>query len=138
MSLALLNALACSRRLIVPMLLLLVLAPVGVAAGRSGVSLMMVEEPGCRFCRKWDAEIGRGYAKSDEGKFAPLVRVGRKAPELSGLNPIIYTPTFIVVRDGVELGRIAGYPGADYFWPELDDLLAKAGYARGLLRSATK
>jgi hypothetical protein len=26
------------------------------------------------------------------------------------------------------MGRITGYPGADFFWPLLEELLAKAGY----------
>lgn len=94
-----------------------------------GVTLMMVEEPGCHFCRKWDAEIGPGYPSTAEGRFAPLKRVRRSAPELQGLAPVIYTPTFIVMREGRELGRLAGYPGADYFYPELTPLLAAAGFA---------
>ena len=96
---------------------------------KPGVTLMMVEEPGCHFCRKWDAEIGPGYPSTAEGRFAPLKRVRRSAPELQGLAPVIYTPTFIVMREGRELGRLAGYPGADYFYPELTPLLAAAGFA---------
>ena len=94
------------------------------------VTLMMVEEPGCHFCRKWHAEIGPGYPSTAEGRFAPLKRVvGRGAPELKGLAPVIYTPTFIVMREGRELGRLPGYPGAEYFYPELKPLLAAAGFA---------
>lgn len=95
-----------------------------------GVTLMMVEEPGCHFCRKWHAEIGPGYSSTAEGRFAPLKRVvGRGARELQGLAPVVYTPTFIVMREGRELGRLAGYPGADYFYPELKPLLSAAGFA---------
>lgn len=93
-----------------------------------GVRLIMVEEPGCRFCRQWDAEIAPGYRKSAEGRFAPLKRVRRGAPELKGLAPIPFTPTFIVMRKGEELGRITGYPGADYFYEELRPLLSRIGF----------
>lgn len=102
------------------------------AAGSSGLDLIMVDEPGCVYCRKWDAEIGRGYGRTAQGRFAPLVRVRRKARELANLNPVIYTPTFILVRRGEEMGRITGYPGAEYFYSELDALLAQAGYAPSL------
>jgi len=106
-------------------------ATAALAAG-GGLTLIMVDEPGCSYCRKFDAEIGRGYPKTAEGRFAPLHRVRRKAPELAGLNPVIYTPTFILTRRGEELGRITGYPGAEYFYSELEDLLSKAGFARGI------
>lgn len=102
------------------------------AAGSTGLSLIMVDEPGCVYCRKWEAEIGGGYARSAQGRFAPLVKVRRKSRELSGFNPVIYTPTFILVRRGEELGRITGYPGRQYFYSELDLLLAAAGFAPGL------
>jgi hypothetical protein len=98
----------------------------------TGIRLVMVEEPGCRFCRKWDAEIAPGYRKSAEGRFAPLKRVRRGAPELRGLAPIVFTPTFVVLRSGEELGRITGYPGADYFYSELRPILSAAGFLRGL------
>ncbi len=98
------------------------------ATAAAGVRLIMVEEPGCRFCRKWDAEIAPGYRKSAEGRFAPLRRVRRGDPELKGLAPIVFTPTFVVIRSGEELGRITGYPGADYFYPELRPILSAAGF----------
>lgn len=92
------------------------------------VRLIMVEEPGCRFCRKWDAEIGIGYPKSAEGRFAPLLRVRRGASEIGELAPIVYTPTFLVLRADREVGRITGYPGADYFYGELQPILVAAGF----------
>jgi hypothetical protein len=89
----------------------------------------MVEEPGCRFCAKWDSEIGFRYSSSAYGKFAPLKRVRRDAAELVGLKSATYTPTFIVLNDGAEAGRITGYPGARYFWKELQILLIPLGFA---------
>ena len=112
-----------------------VAATLGAHAARaagSGLGLIMVDDAGCRYCRKFDAEIGGGYSRTAQGRFAPLVKVRRKSHELSNFNPVIYTPTFILVRRGDELGRISGYPGAEYFYAELDTLLAKAGFAPGL------
>lgn len=98
------------------------------ATAASGVRLLMVEERGCRFCRKWDAEIAHGYRKSAEGRFAPLKRVQRGSPEIKGLDPVVFTPTFIVVRSGEEVGRVTGYPGAEYFYSELRPILSAAGF----------
>jgi hypothetical protein len=94
----------------------------------SGVVLLMVDDAGCIYCRRWDAEVGVGYPKSAEGQFAPLVRRPLRHPDLSGFGNIRYTPTFLVVINGAELGRIVGYPGAEFFYARLDAILAKAGF----------
>jgi thioredoxin-related protein len=93
-----------------------------------GVRLIMVDDLGCPYCARWNAEVGVGYANSGEGRFAPLVRVRKGSAALVGLHAITHTPTFIVVRDGIEIGRITGYPGAHFFWPMLNDILVPIGY----------
>ena len=95
---------------------------------RPGVHLIMIEQAGCPYCAKWDREIGIAYSSSAEGRFAPLIRRARNHPDLAGLADSIYSPTFIVVHDGQEIGRIIGYPGADFFWGLLDQILARVGF----------
>jgi thioredoxin-related protein len=116
--------------LLMALLLAAIVGPAGPSAAVAGpeVRLIMVEEPGCRFCKRWEADIGGSYARSSEGRFAPLKRVRRGASEIAGLAPVVYTPTFIVVRADQEVGRITGYPGPEYFWVELDPILSSAGY----------
>jgi protein-disulfide isomerase len=92
------------------------------------VTLVMVEQPGCPYCARWHREIGPAYANSPEGRFAPLVRRMQGDPALAGIPGLNYSPTFILMRGSNELGRITGYPGADFFWPLLDELLIRAGY----------
>lgn len=110
------------------MLALLLVSAHGQARAQSQVRLIMVMETGCRFCMAWERDIGAGYASTPEGRFAPLVRVKKDASEIAGLQPVIYTPTFIVMQDGREVGRVTGYPGKDYFWPELDEILSPLGF----------
>jgi hypothetical protein len=102
-------------------------ASVLIWAGATGAALplrlIMVEEKGCRFCMRWNAEVGSVYAHTREGRLAPLERVSRDAPALGAYAPVIYTPTFIVARGGQEVGRITGYPGQSYFWEELAQIL---------------
>lgn len=116
-----------SRRTALTIALAVCFCP-GRAFASAGIKLIMVDDPNCRYCRLFDAEIGGRYAKTDEGRYAPLVRVRRKSHELKGLNPVIYTPTFLLVRNGEELGRITGYPGPEYFFSELRELLGRTGF----------
>lgn len=90
--------------------------------------LIMFEEQGCPWCRLWDREVGGAYPRSDEGRLAPLRRIHISEARRSGLGlsaPVTVTPTFVLVDRGVEVGRITGYPGADFFWGMLDGLLAR-------------
>ena len=90
--------------------------------------LIMVEAGGCHWCEVWDEEIGVVYHKTSAGKIAPLRRVDlhEKLPEdLSFLKQLAFSPTFIVVNKGVEVGRITGYPGESFFWAQLEIILKK-------------
>jgi thioredoxin-related protein len=98
-------------------------------ARAEATSLIMVDDPACHYCRKWNKEVGGGYARTAEGQAAPLTRVRRNSKALSNFSPVVYTPTFILVRDGREVGRITGYPRPVYFWEELSALMASAGLA---------
>jgi thioredoxin-related protein len=98
------------------------------AAGQPHI-LVMVEEAGCIYCQRWHAEVGGAYAKSAEGRFAPLKRVTIGAPELSHLSGLRYTPTFVLMQEDREIGRITGYPGAEFFWSLLGELLSKTSFA---------
>jgi hypothetical protein len=99
------------------------------------LELVMFESAACPYCRQWHEEIGGIYAKTPEGRAAPLRRVDLHAappPDLRAtFREIVYTPTFVLRATGgaqaEEIGRIAGYPGEHFFWPMLQNLLAEAG-----------
>ena len=87
----------------------------------------MVEQPGCTYCAEWHAVIGPIYPKTPEGAFAPLRLVQKAELNESGIafaRPVVYTPTFVLVEEGAEIGRIEGYPGEDFFWAMLGLMLA--------------
>ncbi|MEM6276206.1 MAG: hypothetical protein AAF714_04600 [Pseudomonadota bacterium] len=91
--------------------------------------LLMGEEDGCYWCARWNADIGEIYPKTDKGALAPLMRINIRDPLPDGVSlksKIIYTPTFVLLVDGVEHGRIEGYPGEDFFWGLLSMLMAEA------------
>lgn len=37
-----------------------------------------------------------------------------------------YTPTFVLLKDGAEVGRIEGYPGESFFYGMLQQILDRA------------
>lgn len=90
--------------------------------------LVMLEQQGCVWCEKWHAEIGSAYPNTEEGKRAPLrpVDINKPIPEdLAGIRIERFTPTFVLVEEGREIGRIRGYPGDEFFWFLLAELLEK-------------
>lgn len=98
------------------------------------VRLLMVEARGCIYCAAWHREVGPGYPRSTEGRAAPLLVVDRDGPWPDGLalarRPTI-TPTFVLLRDGVEQSRLEGYPGDEFFYPLVAGMLARAGVDAG-------
>ena len=106
---------------------LIFVALFGLAGLRADAAeLLMVEQPGCHWCEVWNDEIGGIYAKTDEGRLAPLLRLDLHDGIPDGLtldSRPQYTPTFILIEDGREIGRIEGYPGEHFFWPLLGKLL---------------
>lgn len=97
------------------------------------VRLMMVDRKGCIYCAQFEAEIEPGYARSTEGAAAPLFKVDIDGVWPDGIvldsRPFI-TPTFILLRDGVEQSRIEGYPGQEFFYPIVSRMLAEAAPAK--------
>lgn len=90
--------------------------------------LVMFEQSGCVWCQRWDREIAPLYDKTAEARALPLRRVDIRSQKASGITlaaPVRYTPTFVVVDNGREIGRITGYSNDDAFWGLLDALAAK-------------
>lgn len=104
------------------------LQPCGAALA-SDLQLLMFEQPGCIYCARWDADVAPEYPVTDEGRAAPLRRVQLRDGAPDGVmlvSPPVFTPTFVLLADGAETGRIEGYPGEDFFWPMLAAMIARA------------
>ena len=94
----------------------------------NAAQLLMLEQAGCSWCERWDADIGVFYHKTSEGKIAPLrkVDIHAKLPDdLSGLKKGRFTPTFVLMEKGKEVGRIRGYTSEDFFWGLLGQMVSK-------------
>ena len=92
-------------------------------------NLVMMEQEGCHYCERWLAEIGDRYHLTEEGRIAPLRRVALEEELPRDLPPamasISITPTFVLVREGVEVARLYGYAGDEFFWGQLQEMLNK-------------
>lgn len=96
--------------------------------------LMMAEEPGCVWCARWNAEVGVAYPKTPEGQAVPLLRVDITddlPADITLDRRVTFTPTFVLLIDGAETARIEGYPGEDFFWGLLGQMLTDHGVAFG-------
>ena len=47
--------------------------------------------------------------------------------DLTFARSLNFTPTFVLMIDGQEVNRIEGYPGEDFFWGLLGQMLTAAG-----------
>ncbi|UEM19155.1 transcriptional regulator [Skermanella mucosa] len=98
------------------------------AAELRAAELVMMEQPGCVWCKRFNEEVAPQYGKTREGQLAPLRRVDITEPwpeDLAAVAPERLTPTFVLVHEGRELDRLRGYPGDDFFWGLLGRMLEK-------------
>lgn len=108
---------------------LTVVLPLRSARGAELV-LVMVEHPACAFCRAWHRTIGPIWPRSDLGRRAPLRRIELGADPLpGGIAAVHATPTFVLLADGREVGRIVGYQGETLFWQQAEALFARLAEA---------
>lgn len=96
----------------------------------NAAELLLFETDGCYWCDRWKDEVGDYYHKTREGQIAPLRIVdmdeGRPA-DLAFVGPVKASPTFVLVDQGQELGRIVGYPGERLFWVRMEAEMRKLG-----------
>jgi hypothetical protein len=86
------------------------------ARAPTGLELIAFEVPGCAYCPVFRRDVAPSYAASRAGKAAPLryVDLNDAAADSFRLSaPITVVPTLVLVKDGVEVGRIAGYAGRE-------------------------
>ena len=114
-----------SRRLLLGGLL----AGTGSIAWAAHDSFVMLERHDCPWCRRWHREVGTvSWNGSNLGQRAPLRRVDLAQGLPSDLSFVAawrFTPTFVLIREGREIGRIIGYQGDLFFWQQAEALLAR-------------
>ncbi|MDP2802175.1 MAG: thioredoxin family protein [Phreatobacter sp.] len=106
-------------RLIRWLILLTSLAAGTAASPAYALELLMFERAGCPWCVRWNREVAPAYEASEEGRIAPLRRINMDRGQPAGLAlklPVHYSPTFVLMHEGREIGRLIGYIDASTFW----------------------
>lgn len=107
--------------------MLALLALTVVPASAEDLTMVMVEQHGCVYCARWNAEAAPAWPNTEVGQAAPLRRVDRfdLPDDLDFVSRPIFTPTFVLVRDGVEISRVEGYD-PEFFWPLVERMVESA------------
>lgn len=109
-------------------ILTFVVSTLTVGTGARAAELVYFHSEACSVCERWDEEVGAIYNKTDEAQRLALRTHSvhdDKPADLSFIKGVIFTPTFVVVEDGQEVGRIVGYISDYFFWEQVDGLIKK-------------
>lgn len=109
------------------------LASAGAVSPAQAGELVMFERKGCGWCRKFDADVAPVYERTEEGRRAPLRRLdlSQALPaDIALASPVRFAPTFVLVDEGREIGRITGYASDEAFWGLLGALTEKLAPGR--------
>ncbi|MCU0953720.1 MAG: thioredoxin family protein [Hyphomicrobium sp.] len=88
--------------------------------------LLVVETDNCIYCGLFRRDVAPTYTASIRARSVPMRFIDLNAPDIDALSlsaPIESVPTVLVVEQGREVGRIAGYVGPEIFFHSLNTLL---------------
>ena len=91
------------------------------------LKLIFVTSEHCPFCKAWERDIGQIYDDTPYAQKAKLHRVDLKGAESSlpkNSASVFGTPTFIIVENNLEIGRIEGYRSRDMFFWALSEYIS--------------
>lgn len=89
--------------------------------------LVFVTSDHCPFCKAWEREVGKIYGSTPYARQARLRRVDIAEVDsaLSELATDIFgTPTFLILENNMEVGRIEGYQSSDLFFWALSEYIS--------------
>jgi hypothetical protein len=93
----------------------------------SDLQLVVIEVPGCIYCRIFRRDVLPGYEASPRAREVPLRFVDLNEPGADGLElsaPITIVPTVLLVEGTREVGRITGYTGPENFFHSVNYMLS--------------
>lgn len=96
------------------------------AAHTPNLQLVVLEVPGCIYCGVFRRQLLPRYEASKQGKDIPVRFVDLNDPELGEIGltqPIGVVPTFVLLENNTEIGRIPGYVSHRDFFKAIDHIL---------------
>ena len=98
-------------------------------ATRTSMELLVFEHPDCTHCQTFRSRVAPAYRQSPQAAEAPLRFVDVTATDTDRLalkSPISMVPTAVLMKDGREVDRIAGYWRSDNFFKMVTYIIGKA------------
>jgi thioredoxin-related protein len=98
-------------------------------SARSGLELLVFQVEGCHICDLVQTRIRPAYERSPKAAEMPMRFVDVNAIDEGSIGlatPITLVPTIVLMRDGREVGRLAGYTGPELFFEALTHMLDRA------------
>lgn len=110
-----------SRRALHAGLLALTIWSSSLFASRAmALELVMFDASWCSYCRLFKSEVLPDYDEHELGQLAPIQIVDVSEQGQFELNEAVdATPTFVLIDDGREVSRFAGYSNPDSFYAAL-------------------
>lgn len=96
---------------------------------RTSMELLVFEHPDCTYCKVFRSRVAPRYQRSPQQAEAPLRFVdvtGTDTDRLALKEPIGMVPTAVLMKNGREVDRIAGYWGTDNFFKMVTYIIGKA------------
>ncbi|MDX2288060.1 MAG: thioredoxin family protein [Hyphomicrobiaceae bacterium] len=98
------------------------------ARAGAAVELVVLEAPGCIYCSIFRRDVLPAYMASPRAAQMPIRFVDlndEKAGSLGLSQPVDIVPTFVILRNNEELGRIPGYVGPETFFHGINHILSR-------------
>ena len=95
----------------------------------SNLELIVMEAEGCTYCDLFRRDVLPSYQASERAKDMPIrfLDINDATAEELGLDsPVDIVPTFVVLKDHKEVGRIPGYVGPEFFFHSINHLISSA------------
>ncbi len=93
----------------------------------SDIEIIVLEAPGCIYCRHFKKEIAPIYQTSKYTKNVPLIYLDVNDAKTGKLNlskPVGIVPTIIILENRQEIGRTHGYVSRQDFFRIIKHILA--------------
>ncbi len=90
--------------------------------------IVVLEAPGCIYCTIFRRDVLPAYQTSPRAAEVPIRFVDlndEKAGSLGLTQPVDTVPTFVILRNNEELGRIPGYVGPETFFHGINYILSR-------------
>jgi len=100
----------------------------GLAAEQArSLELVFITSEYCPFCKAWERDVGQIYDSTPYALKARLRRVDLGDVDSAlpaGAVKVFGTPTFLIVENNTEIGRIEGYQSSEMFFWALSEYIS--------------